>query len=760
MLVLLVAASVQALENPPGLQNPQSIDGFEGTIRGTVGWVHDSTWWLMLDATEVTPVGPAAERADPYRRVMQNRRLRLAVRWSGPQQPHADDQAWVRSLPAGDTVTVRARAQGRHLQLTDTPAAPEAAAAAGDVAGGAGPVEVELATGADIDESAVSVTLHVRSTAPAGGDGTRAAPFGALAAGLAAAVQHLEAGEATLVLVHPGAYREGPIHLDFSAGQARDTLLVIEGADDNAGGFQPVFSGSDVYPADRWEDHGDGLISTAWDHDWGHFTYNWGPPRTLGHRREMVFVDGSMLRQVEIERYSYERNPDLFQNNQDQPHLYEGFDDPTADPAVLPPGSFGVAERDENGNRLFVRVPEGVSLDHITIEVAERRQQLIFGEKRNLVVRGMTFQHFANDYREVADLNAITWASPPQNVLLEDLTFRWNNFVGLSLAAPGNVGGRDMTVRRCVANYNGWGGFTDGGPNVLVEDCTTNWNNWRGHWGNQRGWNMGGYKFGGAGTGPVTVRGHTAVGNLTHGIWSDIHPRHVAVIDSVAAMNARSGLDFELSNGPHLSDGNLLVLNREAQAIIQVVGDTAIRRTVAYGNTRAPGQRNREGRHAVIDAQYYLRGDAHGRQDPVMPNRLDIYDSVIVGGPDQQTLIAFLDNVRRDHPTYGRWTLWGDGNVLHAQVDRPFQFRGADWSWQRLTLGAFAERTSLSPGNRMADPGFRDPDRLDFRVNDNSPLADRDDLPLRRLPAGWVQQTREFFEWAGADTDYLPAGTD
>ena len=196
-------------------------------------------------------------------------------------------------------------------------------------------VEPDVATGADLarlDESAINVVLHVDPAAVTG-DGSAEKPFPTLAAAFSAAEKSLAAGKPTKVMLAAGVYREDPVRIAFD-GQARDTLFVVEGA----GRDDTILSGSDVWPAQGWTDHGGGLYSHDWPNDWGHFAYNWGPPETLGHRREMVFVDGWLLRQVEIERFRYEGRVEpwetLTMDNPNPPRrwVYAGFDDPTTNP--------------------------------------------------------------------------------------------------------------------------------------------------------------------------------------------------------------------------------------------------------------------------------------------------------------------------------------------------------------------------------------------------------------------------------------------
>lgn len=595
-------------------------------------------------------------------------------------------------------------------------------------------VDPPAASGAEIDESVVRVTVHVSASAQPGGDGSAEKPFQTLQAGMDRAMQHLEQGVPTRIQLQPGIYREGPIEPDLSRGQARTTLLVIEGTDART----TIISGSDVWPAAQWENLGQGIFAHPWEHTWGHFTYRWGPPEPLGHRREMVIVDGQPLRQVVIERYDY------------QGHSYDdaraGLDVrwdyvESYDPAkVLSPGTFGVAERE---GRIYLRVADPQAFASSTVEVGLRRQLLILRDKENLVVRNLTFTHAVNDFRNVRREAALTIGQKGRNILIEDCRFVWNNFDGLPL------GGSNITLRRVEASYNGYGGLAHGAANLLLEDCVTNFNNWRGHWGGQRSWNMGGFKFGGPEQDRITIRRHTAIGNLCPGIWSDIHPTNIRVEDSIIALNDRIGLFFELSHGPHLGQRNLIVHNSTSQYVSMVTGITELRNSVLYGDSIEQAGRHRL-QTPVVQITWYIRRSAHAEMGRMEPEVARLTNNVIAGGPRQAMLVQVHNGTNRQDPRYEKFKIEMSGNLFSGPVNEAFVYNDRNWGWHIVQLAPFINFFKLSQ-NRMQDVKFRDPDRLDFRVADDSPLAGRDDLPLKQLDSAWVEKTRAFFDWAGYD---------
>ncbi|HMP08648.1 MAG TPA: right-handed parallel beta-helix repeat-containing protein, partial [Lacipirellulaceae bacterium] len=502
-----------------------------------------------------------------------------------------------------------------------------------------------------------------------------------------------------------------------------------------------ILSGADLSSAADWKDLGDGLFSHPWTEQWGHFTYRWGPPEPLGHRREMVIVDGQPLRQMVLERYDYDGHSyDDRRGAQDIRWQYREFLDPKT---TLAPGAFGVAERAANGAALFVKVADPDAFRKATVEIARRRQILVLSDKENLVVRNLTFQHAANDFRNVRREGPLTIGAKARNILIEDCRFLWNNFDGLP------IGGSDITLRRVEASYNGFGGFAHGASNLLVEDCVTNFNNWRGHWGGQRSWNMGGFKFGAPDQDRITIRRHTAVGNLCPGVWSDIHPKNVRVEDSVIALNDRIGLFFELSHGPHLAERCLLVHNATSQYTSMVAGITEIRDSVMFGDSVEQAGRHRL-QTPVAQLTWYIRQSDHARMGRLEPEVARMTGNVVAGGPRQAMLVQVHNGTRRDDPRYEKWKIDLANNVFSGPTNEAFVYNDRNWGWHIVQLAPFTSQLKLSQ-NQMADVKFENPQQLDFRVQSDSPVAGRKELPLKQLDAAWISRTRAFFDWAGYD---------
>lgn len=334
--------------------------------------------------------------------------------------------------------------------------------------------------GAQIDESAIQQLLRVDPSG--GGD------YLTIAEAWNKVIDNLAKGVPTKLLLAPGTYREAmPIVSVVGKPAIRDTLLVIEGA----GPEKTIWTGSyQTTPAD-WRQEGNGLYSTSWKHDWGNFCFVWEAPNVPGHRSEMVFVNGELMTQVLLEWYDYQRDGKLSDHgNRQHSWSYVRFRDPAT---TLVPSTFGVAEREDNGNRIFLRLPEGVSLADAKIEIAQHRLPFRFAGEKNrdtgknqLAIRGITFQHFASRTFGfgIEQFPGIGWDY--KNLLIENCNFFWNNAKGIEFQ------GTQITVRNVNASHNGFSGFGEAAFDAIFEDNITNFNNWRGAWGGLRGWNWGG----------------------------------------------------------------------------------------------------------------------------------------------------------------------------------------------------------------------------------------------------------------------------
>lgn len=289
-----------ALSASAGRFDPPSIAyDLEGELVGKVRWVHNSTWWFMLDVEEVRPMQGSPSRYDELTRLEQG--LKIEIPWTGPSTPSPEHHTYIQSLKPGQSLTIRVRpgGDGKSVRLVAVPgqqvektssqpskkaAAPFASLPLPSIQPDLRHVDISMVTGAIIDESVVQRTLHVNADSSPGGDGTAAWPFATFAEGLSAANTLLRQGVPVRVLLAPGIYREAGFEVDFPDDPiAQRTPLIIEGNNDQG---EVIFSGADQFV--NWRDEGEGLWSHTWSHDFGFFAGLMGKHNIkglLGQRR-------------------------------------------------------------------------------------------------------------------------------------------------------------------------------------------------------------------------------------------------------------------------------------------------------------------------------------------------------------------------------------------------------------------------------------------------------------------------------------------
>ncbi len=352
-------------------------------------------------------------------------------------------------------------------------------------------------------------TLNVNPLSPSADDGNPGSsdlPLATIAEAVDRAVDNKHAYQSTRIVLHPATYREPLISFGYTNYHANDpdnqTPITIEAL--HAG--TAVLSGSDIWL--DWEfDTATGTWTKAWPHDWGTVEDPWGGVREVNEillRREMIFVDGQLLRQV----------------------LAVGD---------VVDGSFYV---DEAADRVYLRPPSGVSMDNPRIEVATRKRLLEFFHEDRVTIRGLVFEHTATPW---ANDEAAVWVSGGRHVTFEDVSIRWTNWQGLGEA-------EDVLLRRVELNNHGgqgWGMFRN--KRVVIEDSETSYNNWRGRWGGFAGWSVGNKLLSIHG---LIIRRHRATDNYSRGLWLD-YDISDALLDGVQVNdNLLDGLWIEASQGP------------------------------------------------------------------------------------------------------------------------------------------------------------------------------------------------------------------
>ncbi len=579
-----------------------------------------------------------------------------------------------------------------------------------------------IARGATLDPATASVVVAV-------GPGAGMAPT--IREGLDRALPQLEAGTPVRIQLAAGTWREVVDQPTWS-DKAATTLLVIEAAP----GSEVEWSGADRIAAAAWRDEGDGIWSIPWTHDFGTFSYSWATPLPLGGRRELVRIDGRPLMPVLLERQKTEGTWDAW-SGKPIPFAFAGFTKPVDG---LRPGQFAVAERPENGERLWVRLAPGEHPGD-RVEVSVREHLLHLGGKSHVALRGIRFTGCANGQRDYLSHGPVMGLG--DDLLVEDCRFRWNSGGGFATS------GRGVTLRRVEASCNGFSGLGAGGGDVRWESVVMNANGWRGLLGGMPGWFIGGAKSHEV-DGHV-VQGCIAVGNLVPGIWWDIHVRNVRVENAFLLWNAIN-YQMELSEGPfHLvrvlaaggiadepekpgaSGPNAIILN----------ADRALVEDSIFWTDTAAG---------AYEVMWYERDDEHAKRKPLHGREHVLRHSVVAGGARIRDLIHESNIGSRSGASYATFRHVGIGNLFwHPTKHEVFALHGADWQATWMDLAAW-QATGRERDATWADPGFRDPAAGDFTLRADSPLRARADrLPLWRVPEAMRAEVEMVHAWLGWD---------
>lgn len=628
------------------------------------------------------------------------------------------------------------------------------------------PADPSKVTGANIDESIVKSTLHVRLDAAPGGDGSAARPFARVADALKAADESLRALVPTKIVLGPGTYREGEFII--TGGQmnqpnppAANTLLVIEGA---AGG-QTVLSGSDVYAPSEWAAVKDAAGAVLyyehpWTHDFGNVEGPWGqynPKKLLGHRAELAFINGQHLQQVILEDYAYAPGQGWSGKGK---HEYKGFLDPAI---ALRPGTFGVAERDDHpqGNRIFIKPPAGVAWDDATIEVAVRRHLLHTYYKNNLVLRDLVFQHAASTHNTPsAALRIGHWhhlQAQLQNndVLLDRVQVRWNGGFGVKIGT-----GRNVTVRDSAFTYNGHSGVNTGTMhNVLVDRCDLSFNNWRGHLGGLYGWAVGGIKL--HQMYDCLIRDTTAIGNMAPGIWFDVNNTNCTIERSTIVANRR-GIFLEISPGPFLVKDTLVAADRYVGLVLTNAANVTVEDSIFHGAARQlvsvclnEDRGSGNGIEAAMGIEPPLGGGgevvgtSEGKR--VFRQGATLLSNSVFVNPTGPLVMQDPSSP----PLYIDWLthmLRSQGNLWHSGAAKPF---GVGYTDTAMTdLAGWRAATGQDAASTFGPPTFTAADRFDYTpTGDNASRRAPGRGAARQVDPAQLAKARAFFDAFGYGDD-------
>jgi hypothetical protein len=547
----------------------------------------------------------------------------------------------------------------------------------------------------------------------------------------------LAKGQNVKIRIAPGTYRESVLDIDWKDPMVRESVLVVEGVG------KVIWSGTDTFPLSSWKREGN-LLKHPWPYSFGNFGYSWGTKKVIGHRVEMAFLNNYGLMPRILEDYKIGGVVQDPAKTGQVTYEYQGFRRPEQ---VLEPGQFGVTERTENGRFIYVCLPKGVEPKEKDIEVSVRQRLLDMSGKDNLVIRNITFFGAASSERGFSSQNGLTLGIPEdgqRNLLIDRCQFLWNANNGLQLAVS------DATIRNSVFRYNGASGLSGGkSRNVLFENNDMSFNVWRAWRGGEIGYYTGGFKM--HEVDGHRIRGHTSLGNLTMGLWWDVHCKKVDV-ENVTAIDNSANIHFELSQGPFRARRMLVAGGRYfAPVNLWICGNVDLEDSIIYSNYLGKGD------GYLLSLHCSDRDDPHANMEPILTGYRHLSRNLFVGGDNTRDFAA-LDDVRDpNRPNWQPMVYEGKDNIFWSPRAKDLWKRWAD-DWPQLAAQPnkvkkeawLQDPTYREVQPTQLNPRFRDPLAGDFRVPPSSPAKEKNpNLPFLSLSQQQLKDMRRFFEWTG-----------
>lgn len=590
--------------------------------------------------------------------------------------------------------------------------------------------------GAAVDESAVKHVLLVEKDRKSG-----PSVYNSVGAALERAMELLRQGDGVKVKIGPGIWRESLA----LRGQGLQPPLVIEGAP----GGRTIISGAEELPG-PWQTlavAGRTVYRHAWPHDFAPQTpaMNKHNPWTgVSHRTEMLFLDGAMPRPVVLEEYDYDPDHDEAGSPGHGTQSYRRFlgVDALAGPGNggdnLEFGTFGVVEREENGEGIYVLPPAGVVPGTVAAEAAVRLDGLVIQGKPNLVLRDLVVERFRGRGIGIANCD---------NVLVERVESRWNNDRGL-----GHSRFEHATLRQVRLHHNGQHGCSLGGGcrDLVWEDVHTDFNNWRSILGGQPGWYLAGIKW--HHLRDAIFRRHTAIGNFTYGTWGDILCGNILIEDGVFLGN-HCGIFLETGKGPHEIRRCLISDDRKFAVHLFNQDDVLIKDSIIHSaNPQFPALQIFTMWRMHLNSAFQQAWGEEPELVTCLTGPIRLEGSVLL--QDGKGLVL------RDAPgkvwhrslqplaDYSLASYSGQDNTFFG-ADRGHAFTCGTWRGAKDLAGHLA----TNPGEvdaTWADPRFIDPKNGDFRLQEGSPLDGRaSELPVQQVDPALLDEMRRMRRWVG-----------
>jgi hypothetical protein len=333
--------------------------------------------------------------------------------------------------------------------------------------------------------------------------GTASRPLKTIGAAASMAETNNQKSVGSKVTVNPGVYREA---VTISGSKKTTSLPITFQAAING---TVMVSGADVWTGWTPYSGNSSIYTNSWPYSWGLCTpASTGPPQAdIVLRREMVFVNGTMLTQL------------------------LAFSEMAA-------GTFYV---DESAGTIYIWPPTGTNMETATVEVSTRPQVWTIQKQSYVVTRGLTFQYANPCWAN----GGVIVSRRSSNILFDSDAFNWNSAEGLQLWN----GATSYTIENSVAEHNGESGFAVYQvKNGLFQSDVAAFNNWRGAQGAYYGWNNSGFHLTGDHT--DTLQNIQTYYNQCSGLHWDTDNQNIALNGFTSTNDLSVGLFFEVTQGP------------------------------------------------------------------------------------------------------------------------------------------------------------------------------------------------------------------
>jgi hypothetical protein len=525
---------------------------------------------------------------------------------------------------------------------------------------------------ANVNESLETAFIYVDAANGSDGNpGTAGEPLKTIGAAVSMAETNNQNSVGTKVIVNPGVYREAVT----VSGNRKTTSLPITLQAAVTG--TAIVSGADVWT--DWQPYsGNSQIYTnSWPYTWGLCTpSSTGPPQAdIVLRREMVFVNGTML--TEVLSYS-----------------------------EVTVGTFYV---DQSGGTIYIWPPLGTNMDTATVEVSTRPQVWTIQNQSYVVTRGLIFQYGNPCWAD----GAVVVQQSSSNILFDSDSFNWNSAEGLQLWN----GTTYYTIEGSVADHNGESGFAVYEvTNGLFQNDIAAFNNWRGAQGAYYGWNDSGFHMTGDHT--DVLENLQTYYNQSEGLHYDTDNQNITITTFASNNDLSIGLFFEVTQGPVTVSGASVCANstpvsststdlglRDSE-YVHVSGSNFLNASYDVGLVETPGGS-------------WVTNWETGQQLLLFTEDFRLTNSVMEAGSGQDVLDTgtLVESEWTDFLTtlYSNNNTWWDASGNDAfLVPVPTTNTAVDFSSWQSTTGQDLQSTWAVPSGNPAAACTGSPDMADF----------------------------------------------